>query len=77
MNFDLTSDQWKQFNEWKNKHDDVCKFSPRNNRGNPSSPTGAIGGRFTYEFTPTGLGTCVWVSCLCGEKVDLTDSENW
>lgn len=38
---------------------------------------GAIGGRFTWSFTPTGLGVIVNISCACGEKEDLTDVESW
>ena len=33
---------------------------------------GAIGGRFTYSFTPTSLFTIVTCHCACGEKVDAT-----
>jgi len=77
MNFTLTSDQMSQLSEWMTEHNKTCKFSPSNNRDNPSSPTGAIGGRFTYKFTPTGLGMCVQAECCCGKEVDLTDVEDW
>jgi len=36
-----------------------------------------IGGRLTYIFTPTGLGTEVKVECACGSKINLTCDENW
>lgn len=29
---------------------------------------GAIGGRFSYEFCPTGIGTVGTCVCSCGEK---------
>lgn len=32
----------------------------------------AIGGRFTYCYTPTGIGTTVKVKCLCGLKKNIT-----
>ena len=38
---------------------------------------GAIGGRLSYRFTPTGLGEIVVVTCACGEEVDLSFSEDW
>ena len=60
--FGLSADQQRQHDEWKHH----C-----------STYAGAIGGRLSYVFTPTGLGTCVTVKCICGEELDLTDSENW
>lgn len=39
--------------------------------------SGAIGGRYTYSFTPTSIGTAVAVSCSCGEKLNATDFEDW
>ena len=39
--------------------------------------TGAIGGKITFSFTPTDLGTVVKVKCACGFEVDLTDYEDW
>lgn len=38
---------------------------------------GAIGGRISYIFTPTGLGTCIVVRCMCGEELNLTDVTDW
>ena len=38
---------------------------------------GAIGGRNTYQFTPTGLGTVFKVLCACGKEIDLTDYNLW
>jgi len=37
----------------------------------------AIGGRFSYSFTPTGLGEIAAVSCACGKKKTLTDFSEW
>ena len=77
MNFSLDEDQNTKLGDWVSQHNISCRFSRQNNEGNPDSPTGAIGGRFTYEFTPTGLGVCAIVKCACGEAIDLTDVENW
>jgi hypothetical protein len=38
---------------------------------------GAIGGRLTYCFTPTNLGTIIKIKCACGEELDLTNYESW
>jgi hypothetical protein len=38
------------------------------------APYGASGGRYTYSFTPTGLGTVVKLVCNdCHAECDLTD----
>lgn len=39
----------------------------------PPEPSTAIGGAFTYMFTPTGLGVIVKVKYYNGEEIDLTD----
>lgn len=62
----LDKEQLKNFNNWNKERKEVCKLTY----------TGAIGGRLTYSFTPTGLGTVVKVKCACGEEIDLTDY-NW
>lgn len=36
-----------------------------------AKPT-AIGGRYTYSFTPTTLGTAIKVKCSCGDSIDPT-----
>ncbi len=36
------------------------------------------GGRFSYEFTPTGLGMCVVIiDGLTKERKNVTDFSNW
>lgn len=38
----------------------------------------AIGGRFSVEFAPTGLGTVVIVHCAqCRKKKNITDFASW
>lgn len=44
--FPISEEENKKINEWINK---ISKEYPANE--------GAIGGRFTYEFIPTGVGT--------------------
>jgi hypothetical protein len=54
--------------KWLNEHQ--CKFCDPEN-------IGAIGGRLTYAFTPTGLGIICKIICACGEEIDCTDYEGW
>lgn len=36
------------------------------------------GGKYSYTFTPTGLGTCIVVKCnVCGKTKDITDIDFW
>lgn len=42
------------------------------------SMTGAIGGRWTYSFTPTSLGLIVKVKDgMYGGELDLSNYEDW
>ena len=60
--FELDKEQIKKFNKWKKKQDKFGDY------------VGAICGRFTYSFTPTGLGVIVQVTNnLTKDKLDLTD----
>lgn len=68
--FDLNDDQVHNFNVWLLEHDKKCKYAHSEN-------CGAIGGRLTYKFTPTSLGIITTVDCVCGDKCELTDFDNW
>ena len=65
--FEIPDEEVKEFGKWKKEHDKVCL----------SKDVGAIGGRFTYSFTSTGLGDIIKIKCACGEELDLTHSERW
>ena len=62
FNFSLDEEQTKKFLEWR--------------KTLPKRDSGAIGGAYTFSFTPTGLGTIVEVSYFKNHKIDLTD-DNW
>lgn len=66
--FGLNNEEDKMLFEWLYKHDETCPL--KHNQG-------AIGGRLTYCFTPTGLGDVIKVKCSCGEEIDLTIYEDW
>ena len=65
----LNDEECKKFNVWDKEHIKTCKIY--------NGGSGAIGGRMTYCFTPTSLGTVVKVKCACGEEVDVTAYEMW
>lgn len=65
MIFEITQEQYKKINIWVSSLDHT-------------KPLGAIGGRFTYMFTDTSLGTVVQVQDGCtGETLDVSDYEFW
>jgi len=63
--FKLTDEQFILAHEFRINHE--C----------PISNSSTIGGRISYEFTPTGLGIIEVVKCTCGSKLDLTDYNTW
>ena len=64
--FELDETETQKFEDWKKKQKEK----------DPHIPT--AGERWTFMFTPTGLGTVVEVKDnLLKEKIDLTDWENW
>jgi len=67
MEFYLTKEDVKKYRVWLEEHKKVC--SVKN--------AGAIGGRITFQFTPTSLGLITIVTCICGEELNLTDYEGW
>ena len=61
----MTKNEEKEAKEFMEKHKD-CSF------------TSAIGGKFSYIITPTGLGECVSIRCnSCNITKDITDVESW
>jgi hypothetical protein len=73
--FTLNGTELIKFRAWEAGHDKTCTF--RDDGKPPACPSGAIGGRLTYSFTPTGLGHITVVKCLCGAEVNVTDFDNW
>ena len=65
--FDLSVEQHKKYDEWRIEK----------NKTKGEVYVGAIGGAYTFCFTPTGLGNMVEVKCADGTKLDLTDSDLW
>ena len=65
--FVLTAEQHKKYDEWRKEK----------NKTKGEVYVGAIGGAYTFCFTPTGLGDMVVVQCADGTKLDLTDYDLW
>ena len=66
MTFKLDLIEQGRLQAFKEKHAKSC----------PGIST--IGGKFTYIFTPTGVGTAIVVRCnACGEEKDITDVDSW
>ena len=62
--FRLNDEQLKVLFEWQEKHH--------------RRYLGAIGGTYTFSFTPTTLGTVIVVKNNSnGEEIDLTEYEDW
>jgi hypothetical protein len=70
MKFELTEGENEQAREWIAKHTPTCPNVE-------DLETTAIGGCWTYMFTPTSIGTVVKVKCACGEMQDVTDYKEW
>lgn len=68
--FEITDSEALKLKALMAAHDTECKFADPMKRG-------AIGGRLTYCFTPTSLGTIASVKCACGEEITLTDFSEW
>lgn len=65
-NFSLTPQQSEEVNNWLEKHE--CK----------QIDAGAIGGAFSYIFTPTGLGVIEKIRCnICLEILDVSEYDEW
>lgn len=64
--FTITENEAGNLNNWIEEHDKKCPFTDPMKQG-------AIGGRFTYSFTPTSLGQITKIKCACGEEKDVTE----
>ncbi len=63
LTFTISEEQLEQLREWKA------------NLSKP--PSSAIGGSFTYSFTPTQLGIVVKVQYWDGQEIDISNYDEW
>lgn len=68
--FGLYEEQRKAIRDWMTSHDLI-------KHGGKTRQVGAIGGAFTYEFTPTSIGIVTTVRCSCGDTLDVSDYDQW
>jgi hypothetical protein len=62
--FSLSAEQFSAVKEWM--------------AGHKKRYSGAIGGRYSYTFTPTGLGVIAKITDnATGEVLDVTDYDGW
>lgn len=59
LSFVVTEEELEEIKKWMDKH--------INEKHGGSHYAGAIGGRFTYKFTPTSIGKIGEIVCSCGE----------
>lgn len=65
MKFNLDNNELLLYNNWLKTKD-------------LNLPCGAIGGRFTFSFTPTSMGTIIKiVDNIDKSEIDITDYESW
>jgi hypothetical protein len=68
MIFSLSSEQVAKFEEWQREL--AAHYGPRY--------SGAVGGRYTFEFTPNGIGVAVRVIDFhTKQELDLTEFDSW
>ena len=64
MTFTIPANLVKKFDKWRDSL--------------PKKDLKTIGGRYTFEFTPTGVGTLIWVIDEDTDAaIDLTKDEDW
>lgn len=68
-NFSIKPENVARIEEWQTKHE--------KEKHNSSGYAGTIGGRYTYEFTPTSIGTFGRIKCSCGDYFDFDDGSDW
>lgn len=64
--FELSGYEKQKIAEWRRKHDEEVHGADYDNH--KFRYNGAIGGEYTYCFTPTSIGTVGIVKCCCGEE---------
>ena len=67
--FTVDVDQVEKIRKWKEQHE--------KEKHNGNSYARAIGGRYTYEFTPTSIGAFGRIRCSCGDHFDFDDGSDW
>lgn len=64
--FPISEKEEKSIRKWMDKHDEEVHYA--RTIGDKLKLGGCCGGRYTYEFTPTSIGTIGTVKCSCGAE---------
>lgn len=71
--YGLFKEQRDAIDRWIIEHDASRHVQP----GRRQRYTGASGGAYTYEFTSTTLGVSTTVRCSCGDRIDVSNYDEW
>ena len=79
MDFWISGEEFKKVERFKKFHKcSLPNASKKKQRlTGQKKKQGAIGGQYTYSFTPTSLGTVVLVRCACGNEENATGYDSW
>jgi len=69
-NFSILEDEVNTLKTKLKEHKLTCKFAN-------SEKHGEIGGSLSYIFTPTSLGVLYYAECVCGEKINFQNMDNF
>ena len=69
--FPITESEQEKIDKWKQKHDEEVHGLITTDMKMRAG--GAIGGRYSYHFTPTSIGTFGTIRCSCGAEYDFSD----
>lgn len=69
----MKKDYYRGFPISEKEMDNIRKWIGEHEKEHPGGH-GAVSGKYTYEFTPTGIGTFGCVKCSCGKKFTFQDA---
>lgn len=69
--FAITEDEDRAIKEWKKKHEEEVHGLTTDKQRLKAG--GTIGGRYSYHFVPTSIGTSGVVRCSCGEEFEFCE----
>jgi hypothetical protein len=75
--FYISKEELKKANAWQDAHDKEKHMRSDHPLHSAVRYTGAIGGAYTWCFTPTSIGVVCKLKCSCGEELDFTDYDSW
>ena len=71
--FPISEEEQKSIRKWMDKHDEEVHHT--RTLGDKLKLGGCCGGRYTYKFIPTSIGTLGTVKCNCGAEFIFHDIE--